>query len=65
MNNDEQVIDINFMDFQSIGNIPEPVNQMVSLVTKAAMGFFLAYYSLNELLVELKKHREILKRESE
>lgn len=67
MDEDEEsseLVDISFMDFQGLGNVPEPVGQMVNLVTKAAMGFFLAYYSVNELYFELKKYRENLKRET-
>ena len=51
------LVDLTFMDVQGIGTLPEPVNRMAALVTKAAMGAFLAYFSLNELMIELKAYR--------
>jgi hypothetical protein len=54
-------IEIGFFDTQPLGALPEPVTKMANLVTKAAMGGLLAYFSLNELLFELKKYRSRVK----
>ncbi len=53
-------VEVNFMDIQGIGALPESANKMAGLLTKAAMGAFLAYFSLQELLIELKTYKQNL-----
>lgn len=56
----EEKTEMSFMDIQGMGALPDSVHQMVTLVTKAAMGFFLTYYSLNELMSEFKEYKKAI-----
>jgi len=58
---EELSVNIDFLDIQ-IGAIPEPFSSFMGLITKAALGVFLTYFSLQELTVELKKYRTNLEK---
>ena len=55
---EDEYVDITFYDLQGLGVLPENLSNAVSLMTKISMGVVLIYFSLNELVVELKKYRE-------
>lgn len=63
-----ETIDVTFTDMQGgvydLGVLPESVSKLVTLMTKATIGACLAYFSLTEVFVEVKRYHAHLLRGS-
>lgn len=57
-NLDNDYIELTLYDVQGMGALPESLHTAVGLMTKISMGVIMIYFSLNELVIELKKYRE-------
>lgn len=57
-NPDSDYVDLTFYDVQGLGTLPDPLNKVVGLMTKISMGVIMVYFSLNELVIELKRYRQ-------